>query len=551
MKINRRSAAVPAVALLALLSISMASAGASSGTPASKAQSTRTATEPAFSTVSGGEVMGAKVDGVYQFKGIPYASVKRFEKPQAAAWDGIKKALSYGEVCPNGADKVNSYDFAGPTAQDMVENENCLNLNVWSTSTDPAAKKPVVVWIHGGGLSSGSSGELAFYDGHNFAEDEDVVFVSLNSRLNVLGYLDLSGYGDAYTGTGNLGQLDQVAALEWVQKNISLFGGDPSAVTIIGQSGGAAKVEALMAMPSAQGLFQRAVAMSGSVWAVTQDEARASSAKVFQKLGISKVEELKALPYDEILVAAKEAGFVPGIVIDGSVVPVAPVQDGVFSPISKNVPLLTTNNFGEFSSNVINATGFDVAADPLKDVYKPELTPGRVQELLDERFGVWKDKIVGEFQKQFPNHDVVDVLYMSTLPFVSRTTSADPKSATAGGAPVYSALFAWELPFFGGTVSYHTSGDLPFIFDNTDKIPALVAGAEKEAQAFSDVTSSALANFVRTGNPGGAGKNAWPAYTKTDQWTMVFDDKSRLVNSPDRMLIEMINAADAGKPLSS
>ena len=252
MKMNRRAGIVSATAVLALLGTTLGAQGAMAAVPTTVSAAVVAAadtTEPTFATVSGGAVMGAKVDGVYEFKGVPYATAERFQKPQPVSWSDTRKALAYGEVCPNGATTVNVHEFVTPSGQDLVENENCLNLNVWSTTQDTAAKKPVLVFMHGGGLANGSSAELPYYDGHNFAKNNDAVVVTVNHRLNVLGYMDLSAYGDEYT--ANLGQLDLIAALQWVKDNAATFGGDIGNVTIMGQSGGAQKVSTLLAMPAA------------------------------------------------------------------------------------------------------------------------------------------------------------------------------------------------------------------------------------------------------------------------------------------------------------
>jgi para-nitrobenzyl esterase len=541
MKIRRKRTTLVAASVVALVWGGLAGAGvASAAVP-------QTATLPAFATVSGGSIMGAEVDGVFDFRGIPYGTAERFERSQAASWSGVKKALNFGEVCPNGAVDVNQHEYATPSGQDLVENEDCLNLNVWSTSQDASAKKPVVVWLHGGGLSNGSSGELPYYDGHNFAKDDDAVVVSVNHRLNVLGYLDLSGVDPKYAATSNLGQLDMVDALEWVRENIDQFGGDPANVTIMGQSGGAQKVFGLMAMPAAAGLFDKAVAMSGAAGSQALPDAQAQTAEVLAQLGISTVDELKQVPYDALSAAAKTVGFSATLVVDGDVIPEAPVIDGKFSSISQDIPLLTTNTFGEVIGNSVALTSWDTAADPLALAYRPDATAESVQQRLTDRFGPWKDAIVAEFEEQFPDHDLFDLLYFSTLDFVSRLPNADAKSSTPEGAPVYTALFAWNLPYFGGVVSYHTGGDLPFVFNNADTVPNLIAGAEDEAHAYQGVTSAALSNYLHTGNPGGPDQ-PWPEYTTADQWTMVFDTDSRLVDAPDRELITMIKSADAGEP---
>ncbi len=213
-----------------------------------------------------GRVAGYVRNAIYTFKGIPYADdtagANRFMPPaKPKSWAGIRSSRQYGYVAPQGprggwANDEEAFMFAW---DDGVQAEDCLRVNVWTPAINDRKKRPVMLWLHGGGYTAGSGQELRSYDGENLARRGDVVVVSLNHRLNVLGYLDLSGYGDQYAASGNLGMLDIVAALEWVRDNIENFGGDPGSVTIFGQSGGGGKVSALMAMPAAKGLFHRAI----------------------------------------------------------------------------------------------------------------------------------------------------------------------------------------------------------------------------------------------------------------------------------------------------
>ena len=211
-----------------------------------------------------GWLWGTNENGVNCFLGIPYATAERFESPvRFGAWKGLRAATVYGSSCPTGADNTLPVTDYMTKTQSYAEDENCLFLNVWTPSVDPEAKKAVLFFIHGGGFSSGSSNELTYYEGKNMAAAQDVVFVSVNHRLNVLGYTDLSAYGEEFKYSGNAGQQDIVMALEWVQENIAAFGGDPENVTILGQSGGGSKVTCLMGTPSAVPLFSKAIICSG------------------------------------------------------------------------------------------------------------------------------------------------------------------------------------------------------------------------------------------------------------------------------------------------
>ncbi len=209
-----------------------------------------------------GEIQGYIHNDILTYKGIPYATAERFMPPKPVEnWQGIKMALTYGDVCPQVPMGGRSFFFTGP---EMTESEQCLNLNVWAPKND-GKKRAVMVWIHGGGFQSGASNDLDSYDGENLARKGDVVVVSVNHRLNAMGYLDLSAYGKQYKNSANAGIQDLVAALEWVKANAEQFGGDPNNVTIFGESGGGAKVLTLMATPAAKGLFNKAIVQSGAV----------------------------------------------------------------------------------------------------------------------------------------------------------------------------------------------------------------------------------------------------------------------------------------------
>jgi para-nitrobenzyl esterase len=377
---RRFAAALAAAATLAI--VALTGSPATAANPSTDAIAS-TSTEPAFATVAGGELMGARIGGVYSFKGVPYAQADRFEPAQPTAWTDTRSALNFGEICPNGATTVNAFDFASPSGHDQIENEQkCLNLNIWSPTQEKTAEKPVLVWIHGGGLASGSSAESSYYEGQNFARDEDAVVVSVNHRVNALGYLDLSAYGAEYAATGNNGQLDLVAALQWVQDNIEQFGGDPDNVTIMGHSGGANKVGTLMAMPAAVGLFDKAIAMSGPIGSISQESSRGQAAALMAELGVGSVDELRAVPYAELAAAAAATGFAPDPVVDGVVLPAPAVTDGVFSPLSDDVPLLVSNNFGEVSSNIVAMTAWENSSDALGENYRPATSAAQVDERL-------------------------------------------------------------------------------------------------------------------------------------------------------------------------
>ena len=210
-----------------------------------------------------GKVRGIEKDDAFIFRGIKYADAQRFQMPkEVQPWDGIKDAITYACTCPELITPVAGDQQLSPHYY-MPQDENCQFLNIWTQTLDSAAKNPVMVWFHGGGWYGGSSLEQYAYDGENLSSHGDVVVVSLNHRLNCLGYMDLSAYGEEYENSNLAGLADLVMALRWVKDNIASFGGDPNNVTIFGQSGGGSKVMYLMQSPEADGLYNRAIVQSG------------------------------------------------------------------------------------------------------------------------------------------------------------------------------------------------------------------------------------------------------------------------------------------------
>ena len=269
--------------------------------------------ETAIANTESGLVAGYLENGIQIYKGIPYAKAERFMPPvKAEKWEGIRSSRDYGPTCPQGR-RMGWYRDEHAFAfnwDDGYADENCMRLNIWTPGTKCTKKRPVMVWLHGGGYSAGSGQELISYDGTNWAQKGDVVVVTLNHRLNVLGFLDLSAYGDKYATSGNAGLLDIVAALQWINSNIEAFGGDPQNVTIFGQSGGGGKVSTLLATPSAKGLYHKAIVQSGSMLRTMESKySRRISSALVEELGLqpSQIEEIQPMSYEKLLVASQKA----------------------------------------------------------------------------------------------------------------------------------------------------------------------------------------------------------------------------------------------------
>ena len=265
-------------------------------------------------TTTAGQVAGYIENDIYIYKGIPYAKARRFMPPTAPdAWQGIRSSRAYGPTCPQ-AKRMGWYSDELAFSfnwDDGFPDEDCLRVNVWTPGVNDQKKRPVMVWLHGGGYSAGSGQELPSYDGTNMAKEHDVVVVTLNHRLNVLGFLDLSSFGAKYAQSGNVGLLDLVAALQWVHHNIAAFGGDPANVTIFGQSAGAGSVLAQICSPLNRGLFQRAIMQSGAGLGMfnrhqqSLEDGHRTAERLFEALGVSSLDEARQVPAAELLAAAE------------------------------------------------------------------------------------------------------------------------------------------------------------------------------------------------------------------------------------------------------
>lgn len=514
--------------------------------------STDEALTPQLLTVTGGEILGYYDNGVYVFKGIPYGKSERFQEAAPASWEGIRSCFSFGEVCPqyrvltNGY-HVNDAEWTTPSGSDMVGSEaDCLNLNVWTSSMDSGANKPVVVFIHGGGGTAGSTGELAAYDGDNFADTTDCVFVSINKRVNFLGKLDVSAYGgEEYKNSGNNTLLDNVLGLQWVQDNIVQFGGNPGNVTLLGQSAGTYEVWSLSAMPMTENLFVRAVVASGGssdIRSASKENQQAETAKLVEHLGLTEEDDvigtLTSMSFEDLYTACEAAGVRPNMQHGEEIYPEPILNDeGQLNEYAAQRSYLIANNFSEFGfsgEHLVLDSRFHGPID--MNTYSPEMTEEWKTAKLSEVYGEQADAVAAAFLEAFPDHDVIDVAYFSVRYRTSILNHC--LNAANSGATVYNALIAYKVPFMGGHTMWH-SGDIPLWFNNIDKVGYIFKGDYDNAQRIADALSSAVAAFATNGDPSTKYLTVSP-FTADNQLTMVFDTDLRQVENLDTEMLDII-----------
>ena len=497
-----------------------------------------------------GKSQGYVRDGIFTYHGVPYAQTERFMHPaKVPAWEGVRLALTYGSMSPQTVSTGPENDmfpvhYYWPLweARNFPQSNSCQNLNVWTPGLD-GKKRPVMVWLHGGGFMVGSSLAEDVYSGESLARTGDVVVVSVNHRLNVLGFLDLSAYGEEYKYSGNLGIMDIVAALEWVKANIANFGGDPDNVTLFGQSGGAAKILCLMGTPKAAGLFHKGILQSGAVELMgitlpNQEASRRVAELTLQNLGINPadVAKIREVPYDALIKAGNAAmsqaiqeghklsSWSP--VKDGDYIPADPV-DGGFSDWARNIPVMIGSALNEWVTVPLVAN-MAVNQSDNKNFWDDETASRK----LREKYGDKAEAVAQAFLKAYPWKKKADALYVDSRLRPGALHTMNAKSSQ-GGAPVYAYVFTWETPIMGGyAMAYHCS-ELPFVFNNIALSEKATGGGEK-AQKLADVMSGAWLNFARTGNPG------WEAYTTDKGATMLFDDEPVVVYHHDRELMRLL-----------
>ena len=482
-----------------------------------------------------GTVQGFEYDGLRIFKGIPYAKARRFHAPEPAEpWQGVFDASNYGYVCPLLTNDPPRGELYVPHRFWPMD-ENCLNLNIWTPGTD-GAKRPVLVWLHGGGYEAGSAIEQMAYDGVNLSRSGDTVVVSINHRLNILGYFDLSDFGEEYADSGNAGGDDIIAALRWIRENIAAFGGDPENVTVFGQSGGGAKVTTLLQSPAADGLYAKGFVMSGVIGPVLADaegSGKELAEAVMKELGIRSVKELEqadyaafARAYLKVRPALKAAGkYTGGCPHPNKYYLGDPLIHG-FRKETAHIPLLVGSVFGEFSSFV-----------PLP-WDRETLTEEAQERMIGDAIGEKPAQdLIPLFREAYPERKTIDLLRLDVI--FREPEIRYIRERSKGNRSTWSYLFNMDQPIDGGNTPWHCC-DIPYFFRNIDLVeyPHGDTGDPDLASRVQNEAAEILLAFARTGNPNNAAVPEWPACVPGKEHVLVMDAHTRVKENYDHRLIE-------------
>jgi len=496
--------------------------------------------EPVVSTEYG-DVCGFTYGGIDHFLGIPYAKAERFRMPQDPdRWEGVRDAKRFGpsmlQMRPFGPG-ARSYGLTYPWA----ESEDCQNLNIWAPHSDGTGKRPVFVWMHGGGFFSGSAVGDSATDGFNMAREGDIVFVSVNHRLNLLGHLNLTDFGDDLACAKNVGIADLVAALKWIHRNIARFGGDPDDVTICGHSGGGGKVLCMYQIEEAKDCFSRGIVMSGVLDdgpETNEKDSRTLAAAMLDHMGIGRdnIEDLFTVPYSELVAGYRAVAR--GLKQNGVNVGLAPLEDSWFRgfPIdtgfcswSKDKPLMLSSVLGEFNFKV-----------RIPDETKRALDDAGKAKLLKERFGDSAQQLTELFRRAYPDHDILDLMYLDADFRRPTYETAIRKARVTSSDNTFLYMFSFNMPAECRIPAWH-GADMAYAFCNTEMAP--VCNDPVYGEQISNAIKNAYLNFVRRGDPGNEYLPEWKPFTDEHRYTMVIDKTNELREAYDEELIKLYKKA--------
>jgi para-nitrobenzyl esterase len=487
-----------------------------------------------------GLIEGERLDAVSVFRGVPYARPPvgplRFRPPrQGAPWEGVRDARNVGPI----AHQFPTDLEAMQGRLDLPQSEDCLTLNIWTPEPD-AARRPVLVWIHGGAYLNGT-GAAEWFDGTSFATRHDVVLVTINYRLAVFGYLHLAGLSPDEVGSGNCGLLDQIAALQWVADNIASFGGDPGNVTVFGESAGAMSVGVLLGTPAADGLFHRAILQSGAASNVTTaEDATSVAVAVLTALGLSPDKEgvtrLRTLPADDIMAAygAVAMSHAPDMAAARVVPTFAPVVDGVVLPqeplrairegASSSVPVMIGTNRDEMEiMRFLDQSIYDFGDEEIE-----RRGANLFGELAGEALALYRGPGRGTTQNVWTAVDTDRTFLMPAI--------ALAEAHVAAGGATWLYFFTWTTAAFGGRMGAVHTLEIPFVFNNfaLGASPELTGGPPAHAYALGERMHRTWAHFARHGDPTNDGLPEWAPYEPAQRATMIFDTECAVVSDPQR-----------------
>ena len=482
-----------------------------------------------------GLVKGYAHDGLLIFKGIPYAKARRFHAPEPMEpWEGVLDATSYGYVCPLMTNEHPTGELYVPHRYWPMD-ENCQNLNIWTPAADGAGR-PVLVWLHGGGYFAGSSIEQVAYDGANLSRLGDAVVVSINHRLNLLGYFDLSDFGAEYENSGNAGGDDIIAALRWIRENIAAFGGDPDSVTVFGQSGGGAKVTTLLQSPAADGLYARGCVLSGVIGPVLSDargSGRPLAEALLRELDLPGAKALETVDYARLARAYLKVR--PALAAAGENVGCCPHPNAHylgepttngFRPETGKIPLMVGSVFGEFTS---------FAPAPYD---RDAMDEGEQLAMLREKLGeADADALLPLFRQAYPDRKPIDLLRLDSVFRAPEIRYISVRSGLNGCT--WSYLFNMDQPIDGGNTPWHCS-DIPYWFHNIDLVeyPHGPQADPSLSYRMQEAIFQSFLAFARTGDPANPLIPRWPASRSGSEQTLLLDAHMRVAENFDHALID-------------
>lgn len=536
--LNRRQALLLPATAGAGMALTSCSATSDRAGSASQLAGNCSTPRSAIANTQYGKVRGYIEDDVFTFKGIPYGQdtggENRWLRAKAPTpWTDEYPALIYGDNCPQRLHDFNAIEQS--FIQQWVDgpmSENMLKLNIWTPSL--SGSRPVMVYFHGGGFVFGSSYELYSHEGAQMARNHDVVQVSVNHRLNILGFFDLSDAGSDYADSVNVSMLDLVDSLRWVQENIANFGGDPNRVMIYGQSGGGSKVTTLMGMPSAAGLFHRASAQSGGGGNIpTGEQSKEYAKRVLAKLGVGArdIAALQKMDWNILNEASNavagemnpprlpgaprgpEPRIGGGPTLDGRIINVKSFHDAA-PEISKDIPMLIGS---------VSEEGNRMNSRPTEDEWRASLT---------QSYGADKAAaLIAAMKEAHPEKSIRTLSYgVNGLNNRNRVTTMSTMKHALNAAPAYAWYFTWQSPMLEDAGAWHTA-ELAFCFDNAKRCNQ-GTGNTPEAQALAKKMAGAWATFARTGNPSQPDLT-WTPFEPDRCPTMLFDNECGMVDDPE------------------